>query len=127
LPFIDPNPQTGRLYPDGEPINANLPAAYQPASNPDVPEGQNCGNCEYYRPGEMYCMKFDAPVRAVFWCAKWEPQEEEYAPRLDAAIMAQIQQMIMDGMTNAEIMAALPGVTVDDIVYAASEAARNNT
>ena len=77
LPFIDPNPQVGRVYPDGEIINSNLPAAYQPASNPDVPEGQNCGNCEYYKPGEMYCTKFDAPVRAVFWCAKWEPAEYE--------------------------------------------------
>jgi hypothetical protein len=76
LPFIDPNPQPGRLYPDGELINANLPAAYQPASNPEVPEGQNCANCEYYKPGELYCMKFDAPVRAVYWCAKWEPMEE---------------------------------------------------
>jgi hypothetical protein len=77
LPFIDPNPQPGRLYPDGEEINANLPNAYQPASNAEVPEGQNCGNCEYYKPGELYCTKFDAPVRAVFWCAKWEPMEDE--------------------------------------------------
>ena len=76
LPFIDPNPQPGRLYPDGEEINANLPAAYQPASNAEVPEGQNCANCEYYKPGEMYCTKFDAPVRAVYWCAKWEPVDE---------------------------------------------------
>jgi hypothetical protein len=75
----------------------------------------------------MYCTKFDAPVRAVFWCAKWEPyEEEETAKNIDAGTMAQIQQMIMDGMTNAEIMAALPGVTVEDIVYAAAEAARNN-
>ena len=79
LPFIDPNPQPGRLYPDGEEINANLPAAYQPASNAEVPEGQNCGNCEYYKPGELYCTKFDAPVRAVYWCAKWEAMAaEEY-------------------------------------------------
>ena len=77
LPFIDPNPQPGRTYPDGEEINANLPAAYQPASNPEVPQGQNCDNCAYYKPGEMYCTKFDAPVRAVYWCAKWEPYEEE--------------------------------------------------
>jgi hypothetical protein len=76
LPFIDPNPQTGRLYPDGEEINANLPNAYQPASNAEVPAGQNCANCEYYKPGELYCTKFDAPVRAVYWCAKWEPVEE---------------------------------------------------
>jgi hypothetical protein len=77
LPFIDPNPQPGRTYPDGEEINANLPNAYQPASNAEVPEGQNCANCEYYKPGELYCTKFDAPVRAVYWCAKWEPYEEE--------------------------------------------------
>jgi hypothetical protein len=127
LPFIDPNPQVGRLYPDGEIINSNLPAAYQPASNPDVPQGQNCGNCEYYKPGEMYCTKFDAPVRAVFWCAKWEPYEEEESASVpNAEVMKQIQDMIMTGMTNAEIMAALPGVTVEDIVYAAAEAARNN-
>ena len=77
LPFIDPNPQVGRTYPDGEVINSNLPAAYQLASNPEVPQGQNCGNCEDYKPGEMYCVKFDAPVRAVFWCAKWEEAEDE--------------------------------------------------
>jgi hypothetical protein len=77
----------------------------------------------------MYCTKFDAPVRAVFWCAKWEPteeDEEEYARNIDAGTLKQIQDMIMEGMTNAEIMAALPGVTVEDIVYAAAEAARNN-
>ena len=125
LPFQDPNPQPGRLYPDGEEINANLPAAYQPASNPEVPQGENCGNCEYYKPGELYCTKFDAPVRAVYWCAKWEPYEE-MSSVMTAELMAQIQEMIMTGMTNAEIMAALPGITVEDIVKAAAEAARNN-
>jgi hypothetical protein len=124
LPFIDPNPQPGRLYPDGEEINANLPNAYQPASNAEVPEGQNCANCEYYKPGELYCTKFDAPVRAVYWCAKWEPYEEESV--MTAEMMAEIQQMLMDGMTNAEIIAALPGITVDDIAEAAAQAARNN-
>jgi hypothetical protein len=124
LPFQDPNPQPGRLYPDGEEINANLPNAYQPASNAEVPEGQNCANCEYYKPGELYCTKFDAPVRAVYWCAKWEPYEE--SSMMTAEVMAQIQQMLMDGMTNAEIIAALPGITVDDIAEAAAQAARNN-
>jgi hypothetical protein len=124
LPFIDPNPQVGRLYPDGEVINSNLPAAYQPATNPDVPEGQNCANCEYYKPGELYCTKFDAPVRAVFWCAKWEPYDESSIMTLE--IMAQIQEMLMTGMTNAEIISAIPGITVDDIAEAAAQAARNN-
>jgi hypothetical protein len=124
LPFIDPNPQVGRLYPDGEVINSNLPNAYQPATNAEVPEGQNCGNCEYYKPGELYCTKFDAPVRAVFWCAKWESTEEEVLP--DQETMAQIQEMLMSGMTNAEIMSAIPGITVEDIAEAAANAARNN-
>jgi hypothetical protein len=127
LPFIDPNPQTGRTYPDGEAIPDSLPNAYQPATNPDVPPGQNCGNCEYYKPGELYCTKFDAPVRAVYWCAKWEPYEQEDSAQvLEAETMKEIQDMIMRGMTNAEIMSALPNITVEDIVYAASEAARNN-
>jgi hypothetical protein len=76
LPFVDPNPQPGRTYPDGEAIPDSLPAAYQAANTAGVPAGQNCGNCEYYKPGEQYCYKFDAPVRAVFWCAKWEPKED---------------------------------------------------
>jgi len=125
LPFIDPNPQTGRVYPDGEPIADSLPNLYQLATNPDVPQGQNCANCEYFKPGELYCTLFDAPVRAVYWCAKWEPIEEE-SMTLSLEVMQQIQEMIMKGMTNAEIQAALPGVTIDDIVYSAAEAARNN-
>jgi hypothetical protein len=125
LPFIDPNPQTGRTYPDGEPIADSLPAAYQLATNPDVPPGQNCGNCEYYKPGELYCTKFDAPVRAVFWCAKWESYEDVPSV-MTAEIKAEIQQMIMTGMTNADIITAVPGITVEDIVTAAADAARNN-
>jgi hypothetical protein len=124
LPFIDPNPMPGRTYADGEPIADSLPVAYQPETNPDVPEGQNCANCEYFKPGELYCTKFDAPVRAVYWCAKWEAMDESSI--MTAEIMAQIQEMIMTGMTNAEIMEALPGITVEDIVSAAAEAARNN-
>ena len=126
LPFIDPNPQTGRTYADGEAIADSLPAAYQDSANPEVPAGQNCGNCEYYKPGELYCTKFDAPVRAVYWCAKWEPTEENELSIMTPEIMAQIQEMIMTGMTNAEIINAIPGITVDDIVLAAAEAARNN-
>jgi hypothetical protein len=125
LPFIDPNPQPGRLYPDGEEINSNLPNAYQDSANPEVPQGENCGNCEYYKPGELYCTKFDAPVRAVYWCAKWEPYEEQSSV-MTAEVMAQIQEMIMSGMTNLEIMAQLPGITIEDIVTAAAEAARQN-
>ena len=75
LPFIDPNPQPGRLYPDGTPIPDSLPAAYKDALDPSVPQGQNCANCEYYKAGEQYCYKFDAPVRTDWWCAVWEIKE----------------------------------------------------
>jgi hypothetical protein len=77
LTFQDPNPQVGRTYSDGEAIPDSLPNAYVPETDPQVPEGQNCGNCEYYKPGELYCYKFDAPVRAVYWCAKWQSAEDE--------------------------------------------------
>jgi hypothetical protein len=126
LPFVDPNPQLGRTYPDGEPINANLPAAYQPAANPDVPAGQNCDNCEYYRPGELYCTKFDAPVRAVYWCAKWEPYEDMAETPLTPAQSLEIQRRLMQGETNAEIMADMPGVTVNMIATAAAIAVQDN-
>jgi len=126
LPFIDPNPQPGRLYPDGEEINANLPNAYQPATNAEVPEGQNCANCEYYKPGELYCTKFDAPVRAVYWCAKWEPMDDEYIETVSVEVQEQIQELLMQGLTNQEIMDRIPGITVEDIVEAAAAAARNN-
>jgi hypothetical protein len=125
LAYQDINPIPGRTYPDGEAIPDSLPAAYQLATNPDVPPGENCGNCEYYKPGELYCTKFDAPVRAVFWCAKWENYEED-SSIMTAEIKAEIQQMIMTGMTNSDIITALPGITVEDIVTAAADAARNN-
>jgi hypothetical protein len=124
LPFIDPNPIVGRTYPDGEAIAESLPVAYQPATNNQVPEGENCGNCEYFKPGELYCTKFDAPVRAVYWCAKWEPMDEEMV-MTSAAIQQQIQQLLMSGVSNAEIQQQL-GVTVDQIAEAAANAARTN-
>ena len=76
LAYQDINPIVGRTYPDGEAIPESLPPAYVDSSDPQVPEGQNCDNCQYYKPSEGYCIKFDANVRPLFWCAKWEPVEE---------------------------------------------------
>jgi hypothetical protein len=76
LAYQDINPIPGRTYPDGEAIPESLPPAYVDSSDPMVPEGQNCDNCQYYKPSEGYCIKFDANVRPLFWCAKWEPVEE---------------------------------------------------
>ncbi len=74
--YEDIQSQPGRTYPDGETIPASLPPAYQDSANPDVPQGQNCANCEYWKGTESYCTKFDAPVRALYWCAKWDSKED---------------------------------------------------
>lgn len=74
LQYQDINPITGRTYPDGEPVPESLPPLYMDSSDPEVPEGQNCANCEYYKSTESYCTKFDATVRPLYWCAKWEKQ-----------------------------------------------------
>jgi hypothetical protein len=74
-------------------------------------------------------MKFDAAVRPLYWCAKWEGDEEsmsESSEMLTPELMARIQELLMSGMSNADIMAELPGITVEDIVAAAAEAARRN-
>ena len=76
LAYQDINPIVGRTYPDGEAIPESLPPLYIDATDPQVPEGQACANCEYYKPSEGYCIKFDANVREVYWCAKWEPKED---------------------------------------------------
>jgi len=76
LAYQDINPIPGRTYPDGEAIPESLPPLYIDSQDPQVPENQNCANCEYYKSSEGYCIKFDANVRPLFWCAKWEPSEE---------------------------------------------------
>jgi hypothetical protein len=76
LDYQDIRPEPGRTYPDGEAIDEKLPPAYMPAEESGYAD-QNCANCEYYKPSEGYCIKFDAPVRALYWCAKWEPTELE--------------------------------------------------
>lgn len=66
----------GRTYPDGESIPDSLPPLYMPSTNSDVPQGQNCANCEYYKSTESYCTKFDAEVRPMYWCAKWDAKKD---------------------------------------------------
>ena len=63
-----------REYPDGEGIPEALPAKYQLASNAEVPQGQNCGNCGYNEDG--YCSLFQAQIREIYWCARWQPAQE---------------------------------------------------
>lgn len=75
--YEDIKPETGRTYPDGEPIPTTLPPRYMASNSSEVPGEQKCMNCNYYRATESYCDKFDAAVRPIYWCASWELQEEE--------------------------------------------------
>lgn len=68
---------TTRVYPDGEKIPDSLPPKYMAANSKEVPEGQQCNNCEYYVESNSYCKKFDAKVRDNYWCAKWEPNNKK--------------------------------------------------
>lgn len=72
LAYTDPVPRPGRTYPDGSPIPESLPDAYKDSQDPGVPEGQNCSNCEYFKATDSYCIKFDAEVKPMWWCAKWD-------------------------------------------------------
>jgi len=71
FPYEDINPIVGRTYPDGEPIPESLPPAYVPAEQSGY-VAQACGNCRFYNGAEGYCTKFDANVRPVYWCSKWQ-------------------------------------------------------
>jgi hypothetical protein len=56
-----------RTYEDGTPISPELPEAYEPATGEE-----NCKNCGYYLEG--LCTRWNnAPVKATWWCAAWEP------------------------------------------------------
>jgi nicotinamide mononucleotide adenylyltransferase len=68
---------TTRVYPDGDKIPNSLPPKYMAANSKEVPEGQQCNNCEYYVESNTYCKKFDAKVRDNYWCAKWEPNNKK--------------------------------------------------
>ena len=64
-----------RTYPDGEPIPSKLPDKYRKSKSDGPTKGQACINCNFYGEHEehrQYCDKFEAPVRAQYWCAAWK-------------------------------------------------------
>ena len=66
-----------RQYPDGSDIDPRLPDAYQPATNAEVPQGQNCLNCAAYNTATGACsIWYTAFVRPNYWCARWEGVEQ---------------------------------------------------
>ena len=60
------------FYPDGEPIDENLPAAYALGT-----KDRNCGNCMHNEDG--MCDKFNAVIREEYVCRAWEAEDEDKA------------------------------------------------
>lgn len=65
------------VYPNGTPIPSSLPESYQPASNDNVPVGQNCLTCKAYDIDTKVCSKWNAPVKCMWWCAAWQSRAVE--------------------------------------------------
>jgi hypothetical protein len=62
----------GRAYENGEPIDPRLPEAYRNATG----ESQQCENCQFYNAETFACSAFGgAPVRPMWVCARWQPNE----------------------------------------------------
>lgn len=68
---------TERRYPDGSPFAVRLPEAYQHASNPDVPENQQCLNCVHYIKSKSRCNFWEAKVKPQYWCQSWAGNEDD--------------------------------------------------
>ena len=81
-----------RRYPDGEAIPSNLPEKYRKSRKDGETKGQACINCTHLEETEehrYYCDKFEAPVRAQYWCAAWKAtgisMQESYNDYPDSA------------------------------------------
>jgi hypothetical protein len=65
-----------RTYENGEPIAEDLPAGYRNATG----ESQQCENCAFYNSETFQCSRWNnAPVRPMWVCAVWEPQDASSA------------------------------------------------
>ena len=65
-------PITGedRIYTDGDPIPSVLPTSYKLYTAPDVPLGQQCGNCIFK--SQQGCQKWNVQIRNNYWCQAWK-------------------------------------------------------
>jgi len=70
------------IEPGGERMMRDLPDAYRPALEDDVPEGRACGNCVFYNEqmvdGDMaFCDLWEEYVRGDYYCDRWQPVEPD--------------------------------------------------
>ncbi len=87
-----------------------LPPSYRPADSEDVPEGRNCGNCEYFDAESGMCSAFNEVVDAAHYCDRWEPIEsddekaEADMPTDDGVSVMGDMDMEMDSRTNGWVV-----------------------
>ncbi len=88
-----------------------LPPSYRPADSEDVPEGRNCGNCEYFDSESGMCSAFNETVKVEYYCDRWEPIEsdddveatDDIATDGGMAVMGDMD-MEMDSRTNGWVV-----------------------
>ena len=85
-----------------------LPPSYRPANSDDVPQGRNCGNCEYLNAETGMCEAFNETVDASFYCDRWEavePDDSEMSedmPMDESGMM--LDNMEMDSRTKGWVV-----------------------
>jgi len=85
-----------------------LPPSYRPANSDDVPEGRNCGNCEYFNAEIGMCEAFNEIVDTAHYCDRWEAIENESSDDMETdggeTVMGDMD-MEMDSRTNGWVVA----------------------
>lgn len=71
-----------KIDPLPEAEDRDLPDAYRPALDEDVPEGRACGNCRFYdetmtEGDRAWCSRWEEYVRGDYYCDAWEADESE--------------------------------------------------
>lgn len=99
--------------------------AHYAEENPFVNEGLICSNCVFYANNACEIVAGNIAPNAIckFWII---PESKLQSNESNLETVKKIQELLMSGMTNQEIMSEMPGITVEDIVSAAAEAARSN-
>jgi len=94
--------------------------------SPFASDGLICANCVYYQNNACEIVQGNIAPNGIckFWIIP-ESKLQNTTP-VDADMILQIQELLMSGMSNEEIMLELPNITEEDIVMAAAEAARTN-
>ena len=70
------------IEPGGDYSSRDLPDAYRPALEDDVPAGRACGNCFFYdetmiQDDMAWCRRWEEYVRGDYYCDAWQPREDE--------------------------------------------------